>query len=151
MSGASGPDGMDRRAFLRLAMRGQARVLDLSCERFYLRWVDARPFAAEPGRTPGRGRARAGALAEAGARAESGARADAGVAAAARVAPEGEGEPPLDVVAPTRAELLAELERSLAGVQVVRVGGREWLASGDFRREVEARLEAFRRRGGRVE
>ena len=33
---------MDRRAFFALARRGRLRVLDLSCERLYLRWVDAR-------------------------------------------------------------------------------------------------------------
>jgi hypothetical protein len=55
------------------------------------------------------------------------------------------------VTVPTPEQLFAELEQRLAGVQVLRVHGREWLASGDFRREVESSMEAFRRRGGRVE
>jgi hypothetical protein len=32
---------MDRRGFLSLGRRGRLRMLDLSCERLYLRWVDA--------------------------------------------------------------------------------------------------------------
>lgn len=119
MSGARGYGAMDRRAFLRLTVRGRERVLDLSCERLYMRWVDARAGGAAP--------------------------------AAAPASTEWAGEPPLDVVVPTREELLAELERRLTDVQVLRVSGREWLAAGDFRRDVEARIEAFRRRGGRVE
>jgi hypothetical protein len=62
-----------------------------------------------------------------------------------------DGEPPLDVVVPTTDQLMAELDARLASADVLRVSGREWLASDDFRREVESRIEAFRRRGGRVE
>jgi hypothetical protein len=110
---------MDRRAFLRVAVRGRERVLELSCERLYMRWSDAR----------------------------------AGVGVAAPTSGHGEwgGEPPLEVALPTVADLLAELARELAAVEVLRVTGREWLAQPDFRRDVEARIEAFRRRGGRVE
>jgi hypothetical protein len=32
---------MDRRAFFSVVRRGRLRVLELSCERLYLRWVDA--------------------------------------------------------------------------------------------------------------
>lgn len=33
---------MNRRAFLTLGRRGRRRVVELSCERLYMRWVDAR-------------------------------------------------------------------------------------------------------------
>jgi hypothetical protein len=113
---------MNRRDFLRLTARGRERILEMSCERLYMRWVDARSGLAETGVTDEEG--------------------DAEVWGS---------EPPLDVTAPTPGQLFAELERRLAGVQVLRVSGREWLAGADFRREVESRIEAFRRRGGRVE
>ena len=64
---------------------------------------------------------------------------------------DGDGEPPIDIAVPTTRELFAELERRLAGVRVLRVVGREWLTGDVFRREVESRIESFRRRGGRVE
>jgi hypothetical protein len=37
---------MDRREFLSLGRRGRQRVLELSCERLYVRWVDAAAQAA---------------------------------------------------------------------------------------------------------
>jgi len=115
---------MDRRAFLRLTVRGKERVLDLSCERLYMRWVDAQA------------RVGTGALAD-----------DAGAGAAV---PWG-GEPPLEVVAQTTDELLAELDGRLRSAHVLRVRGREWLAAAEFRGAVESRIDAFRRRGGRLE
>jgi hypothetical protein len=63
---------------------------------------------------------------------------------------EGAGEPPLEIAAPSAADLFAELERRLASANVLRVLDPEWLAEPELRREVEARLEAFRARGGRV-
>ena len=114
---------MNRRDFLRLTVKGKERTLELSCERLYMQWVDAR----------------------------SGLGAKTSADDAERAAAVWGGEPPLDVIVPTPEQLFAELEERLAGVQVLRVTGREWLASGAFRREVESRMEAFRRRGGRVE
>ena len=113
---------MNRRDFLRLG-KGKERTLELSCDRLYIRWVDAR----------------------------SGLGATASADDVERDAALWGGEPSLDVTVPTPEQLFAELEQRLAGVQVLRVHGREWLASGDFRREVESSMEAFRRRGGRVE
>ena len=124
---------MNRRAFLRLTVRGKERVLELSCERLYMRWVDARVGASGGG--------------------DATARADpsgSGALAEPSEAP-WTGEPPLEVVVPTRVQLLAELDARLQGAHVLRVTGSEWLASDDFRREVESRIEAFRSRGGRVE
>jgi hypothetical protein len=52
---------------------------------------------------------------------------------------------------PKPDELFAELERQLAEANELRVLGHEWLDGGAFGREVRAHIEAFRRRGGRVE
>jgi osmotically-inducible protein OsmY len=62
-----------------------------------------------------------------------------------------EGEPPTEIETPTLGELFEELDRELSRADVLRVHDREWLADGVFRVEVEARVEAFRSRGGRVE
>ena len=43
---------MDRRGFLSLGRRGQQRVLELSCERLHVRWVDADGRAARTGAEP---------------------------------------------------------------------------------------------------
>jgi hypothetical protein len=110
---------MNRRDFLKLRARGDERVLELSCERLYMRYVDALASTDLGGAT------------EAGAG--------------------WSGEPPTAIAVPTTVELFADLERRLTDADVLRVLGREWLAGGDFRREVEARIEAFRRQGGRVE
>jgi len=110
---------MDRRGFLLLGLRGRQRVLELSCERLYVRYVDAR--------------------------------------SAVGTAPEDEdaslwsGEPPTRIETESVADLFDQLERSFARVDVLRVLDPEWLGAGDLRSHVEARIEAFRRRGGRVE
>jgi hypothetical protein len=114
---------LDRRAFLRLAARGRDRVLEISCERLHLRWVDAPPRL-----TPA-------VLAEL---MEESGWADR------------PGEPPTRVDLETREELLQQLDATLAGARVVLLIEPEWLADEDLRREVDARLAAFRRRGGRV-
>lgn len=145
---------MNRRAFLRLTVRGRERVLDLSCERLYMRWVDARMGGA----VDAAGLDALGGPDGVGANDGLSVRDGLGTAAASHApaaspspAFEWDGEPPLEVVIPTADELFGELERELAGVQVLRVTGREWLAAEGFRREVESRIYAFRRRGGRVE
>ena len=116
---------MDRRDFFLLFKRGHERVLELSCERLYMRWADARSGAGGPAREP-----------------TGSAREDA--------QPWGE-EPPTDIVTVTSADLLDELKRELLRADVLRISGREWLGDADFRRDVETRVEAFMARGGRVE
>jgi len=111
---------LDRRAFLRLATRGRDRVLEVSCERLYMRWVDA-PTEVRP----------------------------TDLAQAFDWVDE-PGEPPAYFAIETRAELLRQLDVSLAGAQTVRLLEPEWLAHEDLRREVNARIAEFRRRGGRV-
>ena len=111
---------MNRRDFLLLKTRGQERVLELSCERLYMRHTDAK----------------SGALRASGGSGD----------------PESwEGEPPLEMVTPTTDDLLRELDEELASADVLHVLDRDWLVAGAFRGPVEARIDAFRRRGGRVE
>jgi len=109
-------------------------VLDLSCEALYMRYVEAGAAGALGGE-PSRG------------------------SSAATVAPTGMavvadgdapvGEPPLAIEMPTRGELLDDLSRRLGDADRLEVHGAEWLA-GDFGRDVTARLDAFRARGGKV-
>jgi hypothetical protein len=112
---------MDRRDFLLLRKRGPERVLELSCERLYMRWADARSGA--------------GALEEA---------ERPGV-------PSWEGEPPTQITTVSPQSLLDELEGALAGADVLRLRDPRWLADPVFAAEVEARVDAFRARGGIVE
>lgn len=112
---------LDRRNFLRLATRGRERVLDVSCERLYVRWVDA-PVAARP----------------------------ATLVDEAAGWSEEPGEPALRTVVQTREELLGQLDAGLAGAHSVRLNEPEWLAHADLSREVYARIARFRSRGGRV-
>jgi hypothetical protein len=102
---------LDRRAFLRLVTHGRERILEVSCQRLYVRWLDARPSLSP-----------------------------AAIAEAVSGWLEEPGED----------ELLAQLDACFAGASTVRLSGPEWLADADLRREVDARLVAFRQRGGRV-
>ena len=114
---------MNRRDFLTLRTKGQRRIVELSCERLYMRYADAR----------------------------------SGVGRWAPPAPIGknqhawEGEPPTQIKAPTTHELFDTLERELASADVLRVLEQQWLGGEEFGVAVEARVEAFRRRGGLVE
>lgn len=112
---------LGRRAFLCLATRGRERVLEISCERLHVRWVDA-PATTTP---------RVLAQAITGWREEP-------------------GEPPTMVFLETRDELLRQLDACLSGAKVLRLLEPEWLGDPDLRREVETRIAEFRRRGGRV-
>ncbi len=51
----------------------------------------------------------------------------------------------------TRDQLFQNLARDLAQVGSVRLADRSWLARDDFRARVDAVLDAFRARGGRVD
>lgn len=118
---------MDRRSFLMLKTKGRERVVELSCERLYMRWADARAGVGRP------------AVAEGAAE---------GVGSDAR---SWEGEPPTDIVTETPDQLFEQLERELAQADVLRVLERDWLADEAFRSSVETRVEAFRRRGGTIQ
>ena len=114
---------MKRRDFLLLRTRGRERILELSCERLYMRYADARSGAG---------------------RAQESSEVD--------VDPQSwDGEPPTEIVMPTTTEVFEELERELSSADVLRVLDRDWLAGGAFRQEVEVRIDAFARRGKRVE
>lgn len=112
---------MNRRAFLTLKTKGRERAIELSCERLYMRWSDARS------------------------------RAGAGVGTADTHEPSWTGEPPSELVTETIDDLLGELDRALAGADALRITGETWLSDPAFRAEVDSRVEAFRLRGGRVE
>jgi hypothetical protein len=107
---------MNRRDFLRFKSVGQRRVAELSCERLYMRVVDAQRVSAS---SDGADRW------------------------------DGEPAPVFDVS--TTDELFAGLDRELRDAQVIRVIAAEWLASGDLRARLDAVLDAFRARGGRVD
>jgi len=112
---------MNRRGFLLLKTKGRERVMELSCERLYMRWADARS------------------------------RAGAAVAAEPGVHGVWEGEPPSELMTQTIEDLLVELDRGLAQADVLRVVDREWLSDVAFSDAVERRIGGFRERGGRVE
>jgi len=61
------------------------------------------------------------------------------------------GEPEPHLTAASPRELFDGLRRDLAGVDLLRVIGPQWLADADLRREVDALVAALRSRGGRVE
>jgi hypothetical protein len=161
---------MDRRAFFSLVRRGRLRVLELSCEGLHLRWVDARGRArtATEVAPPRAGIAAATATEQTAlVTAEPPPRIAAPnvaehtpfaadeppprIAAPNEHTPFEAGEPPTRIAAETAADLLASLDLQLANADVVRVTGREWLQEEELRRGVDGALEAFERRGGRVE
>ena len=114
---------MNRRDFLSLSTRDSKRIVELSCERLYMRYVDARSGIGRPGESQ-----------------------------AFDTNPRAwEGEPPTEIETPTTSELFDALERELAGADVLQVREANWLSGEEFGQQVEARVEAFRRRGGRVE
>lgn len=114
---------MDRRAFLLLKTRGRERVVELSCERLYMRWSDA---------LAGAGRVGVGASPE-------------------PVTEPWAEEPPTEHEGETTHDLLTGFERELATADVLHLRDPEWLADPDFRAELESLIAAFRARGGRVE
>jgi hypothetical protein len=63
----------------------------------------------------------------------------------------GGGEPPAVFDTRTTEQVFADLERSLRGVDLVRVVGAEWLASPELKGRLESVLRAFCAGGGRVE
>ena len=112
---------MNRRDFLLLRRTGPERIVELSCERLYMRWADARSGAG-------------------------GLEADEPPARATW-----EGEPPTEIETTSVEALFDELERALDHADTVRIRDHRWLSDAAFAAEVEARVEAFRTRGGKVE
>lgn len=109
---------VSRRDFLKLRVREGRKVLELYCERFYMRYHDA---CSDAGRrqvsnhddVPG-------------------------------------GQSPTGFATLSPEALLAALERELDQADELRVLERDWLGHGALAREVGARIEAFRRRGGKI-
>jgi hypothetical protein len=105
-----------RRDFLLFRTEGRTKTVELSCERLYMRYVDAR-------RAP---------------------EADAADDVA-------DGEPPPRFERPGVRQLFDDLARDLDEVDIVRVTHSEWLADGEFSREVRALVDRVRGKGGRVD
>ncbi len=112
---------MKRRDLLLLRTAEHDRVVELSCERLYMRYNDARAIAGQLGGAE-----------------------DAGDAP-------WDGEPPTDIEERTCEELFQDLDRELRGADVLRVLDRNWLVGEELKQEVDALLATFRARGGRVE
>ena len=112
---------MNRREFLLLKTEPRGRVVELSCERLYMRCLDTQ-VTGQPNEEP---------------------------ADSAETSPWG-GEPPARFSERTPQHVLEELNRELRDVEVLRVVGSQWLA-GDLLRDFEHLIAMFRARGGRVE
>ena len=113
---------MNRREFLFLRTEPRGGVVELSCERLYMRCLDTQVTGEQPNE-------------------ES--------ADSTETSPWC-GEPPARFPERTPQHVLEELDRELREVEVLRVVGSQWLA-GDLRRDVENLIAVFRARGGRVE
>lgn len=114
------PRTLNRRDFLRLRTQGRQRVVELSCERLYVRYTDAVREAASGG------------------------------VEAAESDPWIGGEPPARLDRPGLDELFAGLRHDTRHAHLVRVHGSEWLMTGRLHDEVHAMLDECRARGGHV-
>ena len=112
-------DPVSRRDFLTMRVREGRRVLELSCERLFMRYHDACSDAAQR-------------------------------QVSNHEDVSGMPDVPMGFAMPSVEALFDELERQLAGVDELRVLERGWLGSGEFAREVAARIDAFTERGGVV-
>ena len=112
---------MNRREFLLFRTEPRGRVVELSCERLYMRCLDTQVTGGQPNES----------------------------ADSAETSPWG-GEPPARFPERTPQHVLEELGRELGEVEVLRVVDSQWLV-GDLRRDFENLLALFRARGGRVD
>ena len=112
---------MNRRDFLLLRADRAARVLNLSCQQLYMRYLDARS-SPEP----------------------------AADASRVESNPWG-AEPEPVQERRSMEDVLAAIERELIDIEVLRLTGSEWLAADGMRAAIEPLLAAFRARGGRIQ
>jgi hypothetical protein len=112
---------MNRRDFLLLRRVPSSRIVELSCQQLYMRYLDSRV---------------------------TGDRRD--VDANTTPDPWG-GEPQPVFEERTFADVLRSIEDGLRDADVVRLNERAWLACEDVRKGLDGVLETFRARGGRVE
>jgi hypothetical protein len=112
---------MNRRDFLLLRRVPASRIVELSCQQLYMRYLDSQV---------------------------TGDRRD--VDADARPDPWG-GEPEPVFEAWTFADVLHSIEDALRDADVVRLNESAWLACEEVKRGLDEVLAAFRARGGRVE
>lgn len=112
---------MNRRDFLLFRIDDKRRVVELSCERLYMQYLDAQltwgpqqdPAVAE-GSTWG-------------------------------------GEPPAEFEPRSVEQLFANVERDLESADVLVIAEPRWLASEPLQPHLETLIASFRARGGRVE
>jgi hypothetical protein len=114
---------VNRRDFLMFRRQREIRVLDLSCERLYMAYLDAKTGAARMAHT----------------------------VEAEDTLGCWTGEPPTVTRQQTCDELLRDLRTAVEGVDVVRIHGSEWLANEEFREDFKNLLAAVSARGGKVE
>jgi len=114
---------MNRRDFLLFRTRKKERMVELSCERLYMQYLDA---------TAGAARASAHTN-EIDATSWS------------------EGEPPLMIDQPTSEEFFLDLQRELLSADLVRIRDSHWLVDEKIRSRLDAVLAAVRAGGTRVE
>jgi hypothetical protein len=113
---------MNRRDFLFFRTEQRTQIVELSCERLYMRYLDSQVTAAAREERP-----------------------------TAASGDSWDGEPPAVLDAPTTRQLFDDLDRELHGVDLLHVIDSDWLAGDEFRREFDGLISAFRARGGRVE
>jgi hypothetical protein len=113
---------MNRRDFLLLRRVPSSRIVELSCQQLYVRYLDTKITGGTADRRE----------------------------ADAAPDPWG-GEPPPVFEERTFADVLRSIEDGLRDADVVRLNESAWLACEDVKRGLDAVLEKFRARGGRVE
>ena len=114
---------MKRRDFLLFKTEGSEQLVELSCEKLFMHFEDARSEVNQ-------GMEEAGTLAE---------------------ADWWSGEPPLLVDNLDPDEFFRSVEAELILADVVQVLDPEWLVQGEFQNRVETLLAAIRARGKRVQ
>ncbi len=113
---------MNRRDFLLLRRVPSSRIVDLSCQQLYVRFLDTKITRVAGDRQ----------------------------AADATPNPWG-GEPPPVFAERTFADVLGSIGDALRDADVVRLNESAWLACEEVKRGLDGVLEKFRARGGRVE
>lgn len=112
---------MHRRDFLLLRTTPRRREFELSCERLYMRCLDAQltPPPTDESADP-------------------------------MEASLWGGEPPAKFTGYSREQLFDDLDRELREVEVLKVVNSHWLV-GDLRQDFERLMDGFRARGGRIQ
>ena len=111
---------MKRRDFLQCRSSGEQQIVNLSCQRLYMGYNDAR---SQPGN---------------------------GAEMSSNDEDWWSGEPPLAVESKKVGQLFAELMEEIAAADVLVIEDREWLQDKDFSKQVMQILKEFHALGGEV-